>query len=286
MSISQTPFAKIDRSTIDINHAEWSKELKSAIDYIEGAFKASFTGDASWQPIMLGAMLKNKKTLLEQDSISATELYDNIIIPFYTFENIRLPPHSRRTNFIGRRLGNVFNTEGPFTFGGYSSSGKVLSDNNWTLRSIYQNNIIWDVINYYWEKRKINGFTQTDRSRQAEIDAGNFLADDFSGFARLDIHVRAEDAGVDGKAFFNGVMIPAQVKNFIISKTEIHSYMTNEPMYLNGGALICEGVKPEVFNYLEGKTGLFDIEILEITRKNMLTSIITTKYIIKWLIKQ
>lgn len=111
-------FTKADHRTFDDQFEEWDQDIQQAVAYVENAFKRSWNGDAAWQPWLLAALLKHKKQLLDADHVNASTLYDEWLLPLYDELEADRPPTSRRSNFIGGRLGNMFNNKGPFVMGG------------------------------------------------------------------------------------------------------------------------------------------------------------------------
>lgn len=280
--IEVTSFQKADYQALDDQFPQWNQNVNDAVNYIENAFKRGWNQDAAWQAFMLAAMNEHKDELIKIRTISATELYDTLILPFYDKLGMQRPPNSRRSNFAGGRLGNMFNNKGPFVFGGTTEDGRKLPKHMWTLKPAYLQPHVWKVIEHYWNLRLKKGFSQSSRAKRAEDEAGKFLAGQHAGFSRTDVDFRAQDAGVDGRASFRGKWVPSQVKEFPVSENEVHAYMKVEPAYKKGGAIIAPKFKTAAVEYIKKQLNTYHIDFSEIIKKDILTGKSQTKVILMW----
>jgi hypothetical protein len=276
-------FIKADYEALDAQFPQWDQTVKDAVDYVEYAFSRSWNQDAAWQPFMLAAMSRNRNVLVNTRTINAFNVYDNMILPFYDSLKLSRPPNSRRTNFTGGRLGNKFNNEGPFVFGGTATDGSKMPKHMWTLKPAYTKPEVWKVIDHYWKQRLAKGFQTGSRAKKAEEQAGTFLAGDHAAFARTDVDFRAQDAGVDGRASFMGKWVPSQVKEFPVSKNEVHAYMMSEPAYKKGGALVAPKFKQDAVDYIKKQRDNYNIEFYKMDKTDLLGgSESQSKIILMW----
>lgn len=274
-------FPKADHRTFDDQFDQWDQTIQSAINYIEKAFSGSWNGDSAWQPWLLATMAEHRNLFSTKQPVDADSLY-NLMLSLRDKFEVDRPPNSQRGNFKGGRLGNMFNNEGPFVFGGTKSDGTKIPKHMWTLKPAWEHPAVWRAVNHYWKLRVNKGFNQSSRAKQAEKEAGNFLAGDHAGFHRTDVDFRAQDHGVDGRASFRNKWVPSQVKEFTVSKVEVSTYVTTEKAYRKGGALVAPKFKQDAVEYIRSLEKDYHIEFYEMTKKDLLSNKPQTKQIFMW----
>lgn len=246
----------------------------NAIEYVDYVMKKACKGqDKAWQAFMLGAIRSNMEELFSQTEIDRKRFYDKMYIPFYDACGHERPPHSRRGNFIGGRLGNLFNRDGPFA---------NIDKGTCTLREGFRDEAVWIRFDGWWKEFERQGTTRSRALKREE--AALRQLESHVATLKFEGDMRAEDAGADGRAMFRGKWVPRQVKGFLCDVDIINQYVKHERLYqqTGRGCLVMDDITQQAIDYIRNLTPMFHIRLERVSTLDILTGKEDTSVLFFW----